>query len=380
MLKSDYNLDTITKLMSRLGNPQDTLRCIHVAGTNGKGSTVAFLTEILRAAGNKAGAYTSPALSDDKENICINGKQITESDFARLSEVVQNAGQPDLQPSLFEIETAVAFLYFKEQAVDYAVIECGMGGRFDATNVLKMPALAVITSISLDHTNMLGRTLEEIRSHKEGIIKGNCPVVRADTLGEITVEKSDTEEQIFSCGSLKSLKIHMWGTYQPQNACLAAAAAQKLGIAERYIREGLESARWEGRLTVLRKAPLFIVDGAHNAGGAEELYKTLSALGKKVIFVTGIFRDKAADEMIRTVAPLAKKIVLIDMPENKRLYRASELREIVIKYIDNPVMANSPADAVQKALAAADEDDVIVSFGSLSTVSAVTEAVKKYQG
>lgn len=377
----NYGLDTMRGLMNRLGNPEDSLRIIHIAGTNGKGSTVAFLAAILESAGYKVGAYTSPALGKSYcENIKINGKQIEETAAAPIEQKINTcAAEARLAPSHFEIETAVAFLYFKDQSVDYAIIECGLGGRFDATNIIKKPALAVITSIGLDHTEMLGNTIEEIRWHKEGIIKDGCPFVRAEDIKDIEIKKTDITEQIFSYGGYNDLVIHLGGAYQPQNACLALEAAQKLGIERRFIFEGLARAEWRGRMTVIHKNPLFIVDGAHNPAGAEVLKQTVETVfkGKRIVFIIGIFRDKDADEMFKITAPLADKIIVLDMPENQRLYRAAELSKTAAKYSESVLVSVSPVDAVKKAFAAAKEDDVIISFGSLSTIDTVTKAVKE---
>jgi dihydrofolate synthase/folylpolyglutamate synthase len=364
--------------MNRLGNPQDDLQCVHVAGTNGKGSTIAFLGAILKCAGYKVGAYTSPALVDWKENIRINGKQqLTNKDADRLLAVIRQASE-GLTPSQFETETALAFLYFKEQRVDYALIECGMGGLHDATNVIKKPALAVITSLSLDHTEILGRTLEEIRRHKEGIIKGGA-VVRAETLGEIIVKEAGITKQVFSCGDFEDCTIRLGGAYQPQNAALAVEAAVKLGVKKKYIYAGLKKAEWHGRFTVLGEKPLFVVDGAHNPAGAAALRQTVDACfgDKRLILLAGIFRDKDADGMLKIMAPGAAEIILLDMPENKRLMRAAELRTIVIKYNDRVQVSESPADAVRKALTAAGKDGAVVSFGSLSTIDAVTKTIRE---
>ena len=311
-------LERIQYLCDLLGNPEQRLPVIHVAGTNGKGSAVAMLSSILKEAGYRVGAYTSPHLERYNERYLLNGAEISDDDFAKeitlmrqLCEKLAAEGKP--VPTLFEITTGAAFHYFYEKQVDVLILEVGLGGRFDATNVVPHPLLSLIMSISIDHTDFLGDTIEKIAMEKSGIIKKNCPVVlysqaelvyniikdaaaRMDAPfyclndAEIRVASQTLEGTVFSvknkCFSLENLELSLLGTYQLEN-CLAVLEAclvlnkNGLSIPEGAIRNGLKNARWAGRMELCGKAPLVILDGAHNADGIRQLANSLSVYFKE---------------------------------------------------------------------------------------------------
>ncbi|MBR6628061.1 MAG: bifunctional folylpolyglutamate synthase/dihydrofolate synthase, partial [Lachnospiraceae bacterium] len=284
-------LGNITELCRRLGNPQDALRFVHVAGTNGKGSTIAFMASILECAGYRVGRYTSPAVFEYRERYAVNGRMITQKAFGELLEQVKEAcdamtaeGMP--HPTTFEAETALAFLYFKEKACDVVVLETGMGGAMDATNLIKTTDAAVLVSVSMDHMQYLGKTLTEIAGQKAGIIKPGCAVVcapqkdevyevlvkaaeekacslyRADT-GMLTCMKNGIRKQSFNYKKYKKLEITMAGKYQTDNALTAIEAAEALKdrgyhISEEAVRKGLLQAKWPGRFMVIQDKPMMI--------------------------------------------------------------------------------------------------------------------------
>lgn len=383
-LGSRLGLETMRELCRRLGDPQDQIKTVHVAGTNGKGSTIAYLASIARAAGVKCGAYTSPALECWRENIRIDGEWISRQDAAEfLTTIFDTADQMVadgfLRPTRFETETALSFLYFAEKQCELALIETGLGGLMDATNVIKKPALTILTSISLDHTQILGNTLEKIAEVKCGIIKEGVPLVTAPQPPAVmAVIKKTCASAVIAVKEYK-LPVTIKTAYQWKNAGAAVSAAQLLGFQDSHILEGIKTAEWFGRFSVISENPVFIVDGAHNPDGAAQLIKSLKKNygNQKYIFLVGFFRDKDYITILNTAAPHAKKVIAIDMPENKRLLRANDLKTIADKYHNDVIASLSPLDAVKRALEAAGRKDIIVSFGSLSTVRAIEQAVKE---
>ncbi|MBP5164401.1 MAG: bifunctional folylpolyglutamate synthase/dihydrofolate synthase, partial [Lachnospiraceae bacterium] len=313
-LGSRLGLSRIMELMERLSNVHDLIPAIHIAGTNGKGSVSAYLSSILMAAGKKTGLFTSPAIGSENERIRIDNVPITDdeaaevfSDVKSVCDEMEKAGYE--HPTEFEIVTAAAFLFFYRKGCDIMVLETGMGGRLDSTNVIKKPLLSIITSISFDHTAFLGNTLSDIAAEKAGIIKENCPVLvqkqSEDAVTDVFKRKAsslnakfhevktpalisrDLSGQSFSVDGL-SLKTSLLGTYQLQNAATAVSAARLLPIPDDAIRRGIEDTRWEARFELLRRDPLFFCDGGHNIEGAKVLYESLTTYfpGKKVIFIS----------------------------------------------------------------------------------------------
>ena len=408
-------LDAIEGLLEELGHPEDNLKVVHIAGTNGKGSIFAYLSSILIAAGFKVGRYISPTISCYEERFQINGEYITKDELARLYNIVEEAMKREeektgLNPTLFEVETAISFLYFKEEKVDYALIEVGMGGRMDATNVIRHPELTVISSISYDHQAFLGDTLEEIAWQKAGIIKESCPVVLSENSDEVckVIEQEATKKKV-KCIEIKPTDYEvlsetpygstfLWkeqryetklpGRHQVSNAVTALAASEYLfrkdyeknnarkAIAEELDEMNVKSAQqggiirtcWPGRLEVLKKEPLFYRDGAHNPDGAKKLVAFLQKYftNKKIIYIMGVLKDKEYKKMLRYLMPMAKEVYVFK-PKNERGLSAQILADTIKEVADVSVTIESDVNAaVFRALDTAKPDDVLVACGSLS--------------
>lgn len=408
-------LDAIEGLLEELGHPEDKLKIVHIAGTNGKGSIFAYLSSILIAAGFKVGRYISPTISCYEERFQINGKYITKDKLARLYNIVEEAMKREeektgLKPTLFEVETAISFLYFKEEEVDYALIEVGMGGRMDATNVIRHPELTVISSISYDHQAFLGDTLEEIAWQKAGIIKESCPVILSENSDEVCkvieqeakkkkvkcIEVELTDYEVLSenpYGSTFLWKEQRYetklpGRHQVSNAVTALAASEYLfhkdyeknnarkAIAKKLDEMNVKSAQqggiirtcWPGRLEVLKKEPLFYRDGAHNPDGAKKLASFLQKYftNKKIIYIMGVLKDKEYKKMLRYLMPMAKEVYVFK-PKNERGLSAQILADTIKEVADVSVTIKSDVNAaVFQALDTAKPDDVLVACGSLS--------------
>ena len=323
---SVLGLDNMREMLDRLGNPQDAVPYVHVAGTNGKGSVIAYLYTTLTRAGYKVGRYISPTLYSYRERLEIAGEKISQEDFAKyVTEISRSIDQMTAvgmnHPTPFEIETAAAFLYFKEENCDLVLLETGMGGNLDATNIVKNTKLAVLVSISMDHMSFLGNTLGEIAEKKAGIIKPGCRVVTtkqkpeaaqviADTCNKLHVPcvVSDPDEAVLEKESVfgqtfsykgEEFAISLAGVYQKENAVLALNALEELDrlgwtTTMEQRKDGLLHTSWKGRFTVINKKPLFIVDGAHNAGAADKMAESIRHYfnGKKLIYIMGVFADK----------------------------------------------------------------------------------------
>lgn len=408
-------LDAIEGLLEELGHPEDNLKVVHIAGTNGKGSIFAYLSSILIAAGFKVGRYISPTISCYEERFQINGEYITKDKLARLYNIVEEAmkreeEKTDLKPTLFEVETAISFLYFKEEKVDYALIEVGMGGRMDATNVIRHPELTVISSISYDHQAFLGDTLEEIAWQKAGIIKESCPVILSENSDEVckVIEQEATKKKV-KCIEIEPTDYEvlsetpygstfLWkeqryetklpGRHQVSNAVTALAASEYLfrkdyeknnarkAIAKKLDEMNVKSAQqggiirtcWPGRLEVLKKEPLFYRDGAHNPDGAKKLAAFLQKYftNKKIIYIMGVLKDKEYKKMLRYLMPMAKEVYVFK-PKNERGLSAQILADTIKEVADVSVTIESDVNAaVFRALDTAKPDDVLVACGSLS--------------
>lgn len=412
-LGSVPGLDTIKELLRLLNNPQNHSRYVHIAGTNGKGSVGAFLSYIYTEAGFKTGRYISPAVADATEIIQINNINIPEEEFAGLIERIMPVcqemtidGYP--HPTRFEIETAAAFLYFKETDCQIVLLECGMGGILDATNIIPSNECAIITSISLEHTNYLGNTIEEITAQKAGIIKPECPVVALyDATTEAIINNTSkrlnsplyfvsrnniSDIHMTDSGKLKfnfenhnDIELSLPGKYQTCNAALAIKTADilkhKFPVNDRQMRTGLLKTMWYGRFTKLGDHPDFYIDGAHNPDGAKCLCETLDMLfpDKKLTFITGIFADKDYDKILKSIMPYAKTILTIETPDNPRALSAKKLANYIKKYYDIPVEAmENIKDAVDAALNNTAKDSGIVAFGSLSHLKYIKESYEAY--
>lgn len=419
---SVLGLGPIRKLLCELGNPQDHLTFIHIAGTNGKGSVLAYTSAILQKAGYRVGRYISPAVVSYLERIQVDTHWISEDAFARLTNMVKKAiarmeAAGEKSPTVFEAETAIAFLYFQEQHCDLVVLECGLGGETDATNIIEHPLLSVFTSISRDHLGILGNTLEEIARIKSGIIKSGCTVVTARQQPEVMKVLTERAEKLhcrlrladpeqadllsedytgqnFSYPLPKGdrkhkdtarLSVHcpLAGRYQVDNAVTAIEviyALKALGypIPITAIRQGLASAVWPGRMTCLMKKPLFFIDGAHNEDAARRLRESLEAYfpGKRLIYIMGVFRDKEYEKIAGIMGTLAYSVHTVDLPDVNRTLPAGELASVMRRNCTSDTFIcaeESIAAAVEHALTEADSDDIILAFGSLSYLGKVME-------
>ncbi len=402
-------LDRIRALLDELGNPEKNLRFLHIAGTNGKGSIAAYLSAALTRAGFCTGVYTSPVVYTYGEQFRINGKMITGEQYTQLAEKMKNAVTRMERrglacPSNFELETVLAILFFAEQRCDYSILECGMGGRDDATNVIPAPVLAIFASISMDHTEFLGHTLPEIAAVKAGIIKKGCmaavtsgqqketsDVLRSvcDSLGVLLVNGHPEQAEILEntidgvTFRYKGLLFHtpLAGSCQVENAVTAFEALKVLQkkvpeLTDNKILEGISGAEWHGRFTRIAEHPDFLVDGAHNPRAAEILRKSVLECypDRRRIFILGVFADKDYREVIRRTCDLADVLLCVETPDNERALPAEKLAVTAAEiFPGKPVFAEkSIPDAVRHALALAGPEDLILSFGSLSNIGEIT--------
>ncbi len=340
-------------ILEKLGHPENGMPFVHVAGTNGKGSTTAFLCKILEKTGMKVGMFTSPHLIDFEERIRINGEYIPKEDVTRIGNLLLNT-EFELAPTMFDYCLAMAVVYFKEQKCDIMVMETGIGGRYDSTNALGTPEVAVITKIGFDHTAILGDTLEAIAGEKAGIMKEGCPVVVASQEENIISVLLENFKQVSGMGFYEisqadlqfasSIPMKMLGEYQVENAAIAALAAKvffhkwrennRLAITDEqqevYIREGIANAFWNGRMELVSKEPFLLIDGAHNAHGVHALAESLAKLypGEKFHFIMGVMADKDYEDMIEELLPLAWDFTTVT-PESSRALQAKELAECI---------------------------------------------------
>lgn len=384
-------LERITELLKVLGNPQDDLEIIHVAGTNGKGSTSTMISSVLQYAGKKTGLYISPFVTEFNERIQINGQYISNDDLGVYTERVKSAVEsiPDdgCPITEFEIITAVAFLYFKEMGCDAVVLEVGLGGRLDATNVIKKPKVSVVTRIALDHTGILGETEAEIAFEKCGIIKQDCPVVttldnspeslevirkKAKTLNcELTVtDKSEVKvlcADIFGSEFLwqgETYKLKLAGKHQISNA-LNVVSAVKVAFSEisiNAIKQGLENAVFPARCEVISKEPLVILDGSHNPNGTSALNELLTDSDiKNSTAIVGFMADKDISDALQCLKQKFNKIITVKVQSNSRTMEAEDLAILCKGICDNVMVAES----YEEALELVKEDSTVIVFGSL---------------
>ena len=408
---SVLGLDTIKTLLAKMGNPQDELKVIHVAGTNGKGSTSAFLQSILMESGYKTGRYSSPAVFEYREIIRTDNTYIREEEVADILTYIKSKCNEMVKESLphptpFEIETAMAFEYFKRKKCDVVLVECGMGGEGDATNVFKKVLCSVITTISLDHTKFLGSTIGEIARVKAGIIKDNCPVIvsnQTDEAVESIKKIAELKKAPFilcqnaygikaegfltlyeykaSNGKIYKIELKMPGTYQVKNSITAIEAALALenrGFkVEENIEKGLLNANWPGRMEVINDSPLFIIDGAHNPGAIKELRDSIDLYftNKKITFIMGVLADKEAE----MIAGRGEMIITVT-PDNERALNGEILAETIRSYNSNVICAKGMDEAVKMSINSVNVNncDLIIAFGSLSYLKDLRRALKKY--
>ena len=413
-LGSVPGLASTAELCKRLGNPQDSLFFVHIAGTNGKGSALACLYSILRAAGYRVGYFTSPAVYAYREKIQVNGKEILAREFAEWMSLVREEADRMAEeglphPTVFEMETAVGFLYFKERCCDIVLLECGMGGDLDATNIIRNTFVAAFSSISMDHMDFLGRTLAEIAAHKAGIIKPAAEVVcgvqepevleilrrRAGEASFRTVERErlshiryGLERQRFDyrtyAGKLyRRLEIPLAGAVQPENASLAVEIAEALGkkgfcVTEKQLRQGLAAVKWPYRFEIVAKKPYFILDGAHNEDAAKRLAEGIRFYftNKKILYIIGMLKDKAYEEVIARTYAYAEQIITVTPPGQTRALPGHELAAAALHYHPRVTEAGSLEEAVEMAYLLAEKDWVILAFGSLSYLGELGRIVR----
>lgn len=413
-LGSVMGLSSIRELCKRLGNPQDQCRFVHIAGTNGKGSTLAYISSILTCAGYRTGRYSSPAVYDYRERFCIDGKMISKPAFAGyLERVARKADEMEAEgyahPTVFEVETALAFLFFAEKKCDIVVLETGMGGETDATNVISSTLVSVFTSISMDHMQFLGKTLRDIANKKAGIMKPGNVVVSmkqqpevmevimdkcADLGAQIRIADATKahhirygfEKQKFSYGEYRDVEISLAGNFQIENAILALeviGALNQLGysVSEEQMRDGFCNTVWKGRFCALSKKPLFIVDGAHNEDAAMKLAQSVKQhfADRRKIFIMGILRDKEYVKIIEHTVPLADQIITTAAPGNARAMSSYDLAKEVREYQSNVTAADSIEEAVEMAYLFSDPKSVIIAFGSLSYLGRIIEIMEQKQ-
>lgn len=412
---SVLGLDTIRGLLRELGDPQDDLKFIHIAGTNGKGSVLAYTSTILSEAGYRTGRYVSPTVVSYLERIQVDGEWISEESFARLTERVRDAiarleAAKKAVPTVFEIETAIAFLYFQEMDCDIVVLEAGLGGALDATNIVSNTVCAVFASISMDHIGVIGDTLEEIAQNKAGIIKPGCRVVSAgqkecvrkilsgcaEGLGcrfseadaeQVVTTCEDYRKLCFSYKEFEDLTSPLAGKSQIGNAAAALEvirALRDLGyeISQEAVRKGMEHTFWPGRFSCVLERPAFLLDGAHNEDAALRLRESVESYfaGRRLIFIMGVFRDKEYKKIARIMCPLAVSVHTVDLPDKERTLPAAELAEEVRPFCSRAAAEESISDAVRAALDEAGEEDVVIAFGSLSYLGQVKAALDKERG
>jgi len=402
-------LSRIKKLLESLGNPQKKLETVHIAGTNGKGSSATFISEVLKAGGYKTALYTSPHLIEVNERIKINGESIS-------SEILEFLSKRHLKKALefglsyFEYLTALAFIYFYEQKVDISIIETGLGGRFDATNIVEKPLVCVIASIALEHQEILGSTIEKIAFEKAGIIKGNTHVICGEMPRKaLSVIKAKTNPYVYGIDFKsvynkvdvvtysqkfnyidKKIKFHgveipLLGKHQSKNASVAIFVARILNnlgycLDEAHIRAGLKSVVFQGRfdireVNIRSKKIKLIIDGAHNVQGINVFLKTFKQLGfasNKKIFVFAVMKEKKYNVMIKKIVPFAKMVILPYVSNNRAIVPMI-LKQKFLKYIDqNKIYI---ADSVKSTFNIIDNNETVVFLGSLYLVGEVLKYI-----
>lgn len=402
-------LDTMRHLMAKLNNPQDKVKFIQVAGTNGKGSTAAYLTSILSEAGIKVGRYTSPAVFSSTEQYFACGSCISESEYAKgVTAVSEVAASLDGEtPTAFEQETALAFWYFAQKGCELAILEAGLGGDMDATNIVTTTVCSIITSISMDHCRILGNKISEIAAHKAGIIKPGAPVIcieqkedamepiraaakAADTpLYEVHRDEvrqifSDKRESIVFFREFENLHLKMLGSCQPENAALAVQAASVLSrsypIEKKHIYDGIEKTRWGGRFELHSGSPDIILDGAHNPDGIRRLRESVNQMfgAVPICYVCGVLADKDYEKEIEILFGRASNVFTVT-PPSPRAMKSTDLKAAIKKRFSQlKVISFDSEDGIEKAMeAAVSQNNPVVVCGTLTILARVKEWMKR---
>lgn len=402
-------LERTQELLKGLGHPEKNMKYIHVAGTNGKGSTSSMLAEILMAEGYRVGLYTSPYVKRFNERMRICGSEIPDDELAEITSLVSEIAQKMTdKPTEFELITAIAFEYFKRSGCDIVVLEVGMGGRLDSTNVIDSPMISIITGISLDHIAFLGDTVEKIAFEKAGIIKNGCPVLfggdNASALSvirevasernaplytvdsaNIVVKKSDLSGSEFSYKAWKNIRISLLGSYQPHNAATVLEAVdilrnRGLAIGENSVRTGLSLAKWPARFEIICNSPTVIFDGAHNAEGIAAAVDSIKSYfgSQRVVIFTGVLSDKDYLAIAKDIAKVASCAYTVT-PDNPRALSAEKYAEILASNGVSATPCNNIEEAIEKGiLAATEQDTALCCLGSLYTYGCVVDAIEKY--
>lgn len=402
-------LDTMRHLMAKLNNPQDKVKFIQVAGTNGKGSTAAYLTSILSEAGIKVGRYTSPAVFSSTEQYFACGSCISESEYAKgVTAVAEAAASLDGEiPTAFEQETALAFWYFAQKGCELAILEAGLGGDMDATNIVTTTVCSIITSISMDHCRILGNKISEIAAHKAGIIKPGAPVIcieqkedamepiraaakAADTpLYEVHRDEvrqifSDKRESIVFFREFENLHLKMLGSCQPENAALAVQAASVLSrsypIEKKHIYDGIEKTRWGGRFELHSGSPDIILDGAHNPDGIRRLRESVNQMfgAVPICYVCGVLADKDYEKEIEILFGRASNVFTVT-PPSPRAMKSTDLKAAIKeRFPQLKVISFDSEDGIEKAMeAAVSQNNPVVVCGTLTILARVKEWMKR---
>ncbi len=400
-------LSRVRELLEKLGNPQRDLKFVHIAGTNGKGSTSACMESILRHAGYKTGLYTSPFITRFNERMQICGQQISDDELVKITEYVKPyAERMEDHPTEFELITAIAMKYFKDNGCDIVVLEVGMGGELDSTNVIDAAEVDIITAMGYDHVKELGPDMASIAAAKAGIIKRGADVViyggddEADAVFErvcaernaklyktdftgLNIHEYSLTGTRFDYNNYKDLYISLAGTYQPRNAAVVITAVEVLRakgwrIKDADVYAGLSNASWPGRFELIMSEPVFVIDGAHNPHGVNAAAESIRTLfrGKKPVFLIGVMADKDVEHMSAAISELAKNVVAVK-PDNKRAMDAKTLAEYFTA-LHIPVKdCGTVQEGVREAIAEAGRDGIVVALGSLYFSSDVRAAVKR---
>ena len=394
---SQPGLERITELLEKLGNPQDKLRFIHVAGTNGKGSSCTMLSEIYKQSGYKTGLYTSPYIIDFRERMQINGEYIPKSTLARLTKQVKETG---VVVTEFEFITALAMLWFLEENCDLVILEVGLGGRFDATNIIKAPLCSVIMKIDYDHTALLGDTMSQITAEKCGIIKSGAPTVsyplqEQDAFQVIlehnpnTVVPNTANLQILSSNingnrfiyNSKEYQTRLIGSHQVYNAITVIETVKSAGlnVSQDDICYGIQKASIPARLELISKEPLVFLDGAHNPNGAEAISSFMQNYSGQITAVIGMMKDKNCDGFLAKVLQYCKSVITVTVKENPRTISAEELSKLAKKYCSDVTVAEDYSQALNIAYTKSNGKEPLFVFGSLYLSGAIREElISKY--
>jgi len=398
-------LERTQAMLAKVGDPQNTLKFIHIAGTNGKGSTAAMLSSILEEAGYKVGLYTSPYINRFNERMQIDHQQIPDDELVEITEMVRPYADAMADPPTeFELITVIAMLYFARNNCDIVVLEVGMGGELDSTNVIRTPEVAVLTAMGMDHINELGPTMADVARAKAGIIKAGGSVVsyggnaeadpvflrRAEEMGcvfrqvdaaAVLPGEFSLEGQRFSYKNWQDLRIPLVGEYQTRNASLVLETVEALRergwqIGGEHVRRGMEATRWPARFEVLRRDPVFILDGGHNPHGINGTAESLKRLfpGRKFTFVTGVMADKDVESILGLIVPLASRFFAV-CPDNPRAMKADVLAARISALGVEAAACASVAEGVERAMAAEGPGGVVVALGSLYMSGDIRECV-----